>query len=244
MARSNPIIAYIPAKGRSRGLPNKNLALLAGKPLVEHTIEFACTAHLFDAIYLSTDSPEIRAIGQAHQVRVLDRPVDLASDTARVADVLAHDLKAIKEDIPDLALIACLIPTSPLRRLQDLNAAIDLLDAHPDAPSVVSLSLLPFPLAQIMSMNDKTKTISAPFGLEGITTQSQRQSHPTFHYPNGAIVVIRTASFEQSQAFYFENASVGLPLDPISSIDIDSSADLARAEFELRSRNFGHGKDL
>ena len=228
------LIAYIPAKGHSRGIPGKNMALLGGRPLVEHSISFARDSGLFDAIFVSTEAPAIRDVALASGVQVLERPDRLAQDTTRVTEVLANELPLIRHLCGRLELIACLMPTSPLRRLSDLQTAIALALQNPDAPSVVSLSTLPCGLGQVLSLDKSSQRITSSFGMENLTSRSQRQSHDEVYYPNGTIIVTRVAAFAENPHFYVEGRTIGFKIDPISGLDIDDLDTFRLAELLLK----------
>jgi CMP-N-acetylneuraminic acid synthetase len=228
------VIGYIPAKGRSRGISSKNMVLLGGRPLVEYSIRLAVQSGLFDAVFVSTDSSSIRALARAAGAETIDRPTQLAGDATRVAEVLAHDIPVMAQRCGSFALIACLLPTSPLRRLHDLQTAISLAQKLPEAPTIVSLGELPCGIEQVVTLDESTRHIMAAFGIDNLTNRSQRQSHRKVYYPNGSIVIVRNELFLRDPRFYVENATVGFPIDAIGGIDIDSAEDLEIAELILR----------
>jgi CMP-N,N'-diacetyllegionaminic acid synthase len=237
------LIAYIPAKERSRGIAGKNMVLLGGKPLVEHSIRFARDSGLFDAVFVSTEAPAIRDLAMLLGAQVLERPTGLAQDTTRVAEVLTNDIPLMQQRCGTFELIACLMPTSPLRRLTDLQTAIDLALQDPDAPSVVSLSKLPCGLDQVLALDNSSQRISSLFGMENLTSRSQRQLHRRVYYPNGAIILTRAAAFEQDPLFYVEGRTIGFTIDSISGLDIDDSDDLELAELILKGMSVGLVQD-
>jgi CMP-N-acetylneuraminic acid synthetase len=228
------LVGYIPAKGRSRGIASKNMALLGGRPLVEHTIRFALECGLLDTVFVSTESPPIRALADACGADVIERPEHLASDSTRIAEVLANDIPVMEQRAGPFELIACLIPTSPLRRLRDLETGIALARDAPEAPGVVSLGTLPCGIQQVIALDDTSRRIGAVFGIDNLTGRSQRQSHDKLYYPNGSIVVVRKDAFRKSPSFYVENSTIGFPIDAVSGLDIDSPDDLQLAELILR----------
>lgn len=104
------ILGLIPARGGSKGVPNKNIRMIYGKPLIVWTIERALQSHLLDEVIVSTDSEEIAAIAKENGIKVMMRPAELATDTASTQDVMKYTLQQIPADI-----LVLLQPTSPCR---------------------------------------------------------------------------------------------------------------------------------
>ncbi|MBI3298565.1 MAG: acylneuraminate cytidylyltransferase family protein [Elusimicrobia bacterium] len=104
------ILAVIPARGGSKGIPRKNLKPIAGKPLIVWSIEAAKRAKRLDRVVVSTEDPEIAAVSRAAGAEVLDRPAELATDGATTAAVLQHAVKTLQPDT-----LVLLQPTSPIR---------------------------------------------------------------------------------------------------------------------------------
>jgi len=109
---SDRVVAIIPARGGSKGLPGKNIRTFAGKPLITHTIEHALEADSVDAVYVSTDDADIAKVACGAGAIVIDRPADLAGDTATTESAVEHALGVI-EPVP--SIIVLLQATSPLR---------------------------------------------------------------------------------------------------------------------------------
>jgi len=124
------IIAIIPARGGSKGIPQKNIRLLAGKPLVAYTIEHALRARQVNRTIVSTDDAEIAKVARQYGAEVVIRPPELATDTASSEPVLLHVLSFLEQTEGYLpSLIVLLQPTSPLRQPDDIDNAIDTLNA-------------------------------------------------------------------------------------------------------------------
>jgi N-acylneuraminate cytidylyltransferase len=138
MRESRRIVALIPARGGSKGIPRKNLAPLAGKPLLVHTLDQARATPAIDRIVVSTDDDEIARCAATWGAEVVRRPAELASDEAASEPALVHALDALRDDggyEPDLVVF--LQATSPLRRPGDVARAIATLEAE-DADSLFS----------------------------------------------------------------------------------------------------------
>jgi len=122
------IITIIPARGGSKGIPNKNLKSLAGKPLISYTIEHSLNSSLVKRTFVSTDSLEIKNVSEEYGAEVIIRPGKLATDTASSEKTIEHAIKYIEDKegyIPDI--IVFLQCTSPLRRKNDIDNAIETL---------------------------------------------------------------------------------------------------------------------
>lgn len=125
-------IAVIPARGGSKGIPNKNIKIIAGKPLIGWTIEHALNSKNVDKVYVSTDSDEIARIATKFGAKVpFLRPSHLAEDTTATEPVILHLLDWLKDNesfIPDnIVLLQC---TSPIRASDAIDNAIDLFNAN------------------------------------------------------------------------------------------------------------------
>jgi CMP-N,N'-diacetyllegionaminic acid synthase len=122
---TNRVIAIIPARGGSKGIPGKNVRTIAGKPLVAHSIAHARTVSGIEAVYVSTDDPRIALVAREHGAQIIDRPADLSGDTASSESALVHALDwlaARGEREPDAVVF--LQATSPRRQPDDLSRAL------------------------------------------------------------------------------------------------------------------------
>lgn len=131
--------AIIPARGGSKGIPNKNVQLLANKPLVAHTIAHAKEAKLVDHVYVSTDDLAIADISKQYGATIIHRPDALSSDIASSESALAHALSETEKTGVSPDLIAFLQCTSPIRTGADIDHAIEKLQAE-NADSLLSVS--------------------------------------------------------------------------------------------------------
>ncbi len=117
------VVGLIPAREGSKGIPRKNLAPLAGEPLVVHTIRAALAARTIDRVVVSTDDPEIAAVAAAAGAETVDPPADLAADDSPTEDALVHALDALGD--PDPEYVVTLEPTSPLRTPELIDACVE-----------------------------------------------------------------------------------------------------------------------
>ena len=220
-------LAVAPARGGSKGLPRKNLRLLGDRPLVAWTqVEAAKSAYL-DRCILSTDDPEIMAVGRQWGMDVpFQRPADLATDTARAEDVMVHALETLNEAYD---YILMLHTTVPFRRAEDIDGALSLVH-ETDAPCGVSVSLQGKPPQWMFSRNPESGHMDPLFGWENLW--KRRQQLAPAYLPTGAVFVARVDYFLAHRSFYGEGM-VGYVMPAERSIDIDSESDFNRAQTKL-----------
>lgn len=228
MINGRKVLALIPARGGSKGMPGKNIAQLAGKPLIAWTIEVAQKCPSIDSIVLSSDDSEIAEIAVKYECRVpFMRPAELATDEASSMDVVLHAL----ENLPAFDVVLLLQPTSPLRTAADIEACLDLLQ---QAPAVVSLRPSedhPFLIFQIEE-NNYLKPYAKPTSNQSL----RRQDLPGAWCLNGAIYAADTSWLIREKSF-FSPQTVGYKMPMERSLDIDTPADLQRADELLRLLN-------
>lgn len=227
MSSSANVVAIIPARGGSKGIPGKNLASCCDRPLIDWTILAAQKSRRINHILVSSDDEGI--IGHARSMGCdapFVRPPDLATDTALVSGVIAHALNYCAAAHDYFVLLQ---PTSPLRTHEDIDGCIDAcLLGH--APAAVSVSLArqsPY----LMYRRDGTGKL-APL-IEA--TSNRRQDLPRIYAVNGAVYVARRDWYLQSLAFFAAD-TVGYIMPPERAIDVDDPHDLLMAEALLRDR--------
>jgi len=132
-------LTLIPARGGSKGIPHKNVLLLAGKPLIAHSILDAKESKLIDKVYVSTDSLEIAKVSRNYGAEVIHRPDELASDTASSESALSHAVSKIEETGIFPEIIVFLQCTSPIRTGADIDRAITQFKSE-NADSLLSVS--------------------------------------------------------------------------------------------------------
>lgn len=124
--KNKKIIAIIPARGGSRGIPKKNIVNFLGKPLLAWSIEDAKNSKLIDNIYVSTDDKTIAEISENYGAKVIWRPKEISGDFSPAEDALKHALKEIyKKEPEEISYVVFLQATSPLRETEDINNAIE-----------------------------------------------------------------------------------------------------------------------
>lgn len=220
------MIGIITARGGSKGIVQKNIAPLAGRPLITHTLQAAIDADAFTRIIVSTDCAAIAAVCQNDSVEIVQRPADLATDTASSFDVVAHVLSVCQ--IPASEDFLLLQPTSPLRTAEHIRAAIECYQQQ-GATSLVSVCTAAHPPHKCLVKVDE--------GFQPLFDWAHlsmpRQQLPAAYQVNGAIYICQSAAFLQARSFFTDHLAI-YEMDALSSVDIDAPLDLAYAEFLLQ----------
>jgi CMP-N-acetylneuraminic acid synthetase len=226
------ILGVIPARGDSKGIPKKNLALLHDKPLLLYTIEAARESRMLHRVILSTDSEEIKSIGEQAGIEVpFLRPKNLAADATPMIDVLRHLLDALRERNESPDAIVLLQPTSPLRDARDIDQAIDLF-LSTRADTVVSVIPVPhnfLPGCLMQVGNDERLTHYMPHEADIL----RRQDKPLLFARNGPAILITKRDIIEGGSIYGKEMR-GFVMHRSHSVDIDDADDLAYAEFLLQ----------
>ena len=224
----NSILALIPARGGSKGIPEKNTRDLAGKPLIAWTIETALNSNVCSKIVVTTENQKIIAIAQDWGAEVpFIRPEHLSGDEATSISVVQHAIEyflTIGFDKSDYILL--LQPTSPLRATEDIKNAVDIAQSK-QADAVVSVTDAP-------SHPYLTKKIKPTGMLQSFFDEKfdniRRQDLPPAYALNGAIYLNRISSLIEEKTFLPENKTYAYIMPPERSIDIDTPWDLRLAE--------------
>jgi CMP-N,N'-diacetyllegionaminic acid synthase len=220
------ILAVIPARGGSKGVPRKNIRLLAGKPLIAWTIEQAAQSRYIDRVIVSSDDDEICQVAKQLGADVpFVRPAELASDTASGVDVLCH---AVEDSGSDYDFVVLLQPTSPLRKSSDIDEAIECCveRAVASVVSVAEATKSPYWMYQMQDGGELTPFVeNAP---------SNRQQLPQSYALNGAVYVLEVAILLANRKILDEQ-TLGYVMPAERSYDIDSETDFLICEF-LKTR--------
>jgi N-acylneuraminate cytidylyltransferase/CMP-N,N'-diacetyllegionaminic acid synthase len=234
------ILAIIPARGGSKGIPNKNIKLLANKPLIAYTIEEAFKSRFLDRVIVSTDNSEIANISKKYGAEVpFMRPKNLAEDTTPMHLVLQHAVKYLeKKKNYKIDIIVRLQPTSPFRKVSDIDAAIEkLLDTNADVVETVSKLLHP-PFWIVKLKRDKLY----PF-IKTKKNYYRRQDSPKLYVINGAVYVIQKKALMKKTNIFDKNTRATI-MEPDRSIDIDTPLDFKIAELLLKEElKYAKNKD-
>ena len=222
------VLAIIPARGGSKGVPRKNVRDLAGKPLIVWTIEAAQRAQSIERVVVSTDDDEIARVAEDAGAEVIRRPLELAQDATPTEPALLHtldDLEAREGYVPDaVSLLQC---TSPLRGADLIDRCVALFQ-ETGCDAVMTVTPM------------QHWNLAGGIGEEGrfrpeydYARRPLSQHIPAKFRENGAVYVTRLQALRQYQNRLGGDVRV-LPLDPVRSIDIDGEEDFLLAEEVIR----------
>jgi N-acylneuraminate cytidylyltransferase/CMP-N,N'-diacetyllegionaminic acid synthase len=227
-------ICTICARGGSKGVPNKNIRQLAGRPLIAHSIERAKDSGLFEVVAVSSDSDAIlevaRGWGADFQIR---RPDDLASDTAAKVPAIRHCL----EEAERLSGIRCSVfvdldATSPLRSVDDIRGAIELLESKQVASVITGAPARRSPYFNLVEIDHQGRAKLSK-NLERAVVR--RQDGPRCFDMNASIYVWNRDAFLDRPAVFYEDTLL-FEMSEARSHDIDTELDFEWVEFLLRRR--------
>jgi len=227
-------LCTICARGGSKGVKNKNIRELAGKPLIALSLQQARESRLFDLIAVSSDSAEILDVARNHGADlVIDRPAELASDTAAKIPAIRHCVEQAEHFFRErFDVIVDLDPTSPLRSTEDIQGAVDLLERNHVSNVITAAPARRSPYFNLVELGDDgvvrlSKSLEKPI--------VRRQDSPQCFDMNASIYVwTRAALFELPTLFNADTRLFVMPEE--RSIDIDSEFDFEIVQFLMRKR--------
>jgi len=229
MTKSKKIYAFIPARGGSKRIPQKNTHLLAGKSLIQYTLDSALKSSQIDTIVVSTDDPDVETISNQNDIKVLKRPPELAQDNSPTIEAILHFLDNYNEIIQDRDIIILLQPTSPLRTKHHIDEALDLFRSK-QCDSVVSVTQ---PEHSPYWCQKITNDILTPLFSEYLNTRSQ--DLPETFIPNGALYIASVKTLKKYKTYYCPK-TIPYIMDRENSKDIDEPIDLIIVESIIRIR--------
>lgn len=221
------LLAVVPARGGSKGVPGKNIKSLGGRPLIAWTIDAAKRAKCIDHLIVSTDDDEIATVAKAYGAEVpFMRPSDLATDdTPGIAPIL-HALEQIKE----FDWVVVLQPTSPLRTPEDIDGIYDFCrkrDAH-SAVAVCEVSEHPYWMYRLNEVGQLQPIVSEQMNI------SRRQDLPKVLTLNGALYLARIDWLRRNETFLTAE-TVGFEMPRSRSLDLDTPEDWSLAELLIKN---------
>lgn len=218
------VIALIPARGGSKGIPGKNLIPVAGKPLIAHTIACARAVPEISRVLVSTDSAGIADVAKAHGAEVpFLRPPEIAQDDTPMVAVLRHALEWLRGGGTAVEALVLLQPTSPLRTPRSVTGAIRLFRDR-RADSVVSVIPVPHNCTPgSLLEKDASGRVRPAFPEMGQAVR--RQDKPVFYARNGPAVLVLRPALVEAGKLYSEN-TLGFEMSRRESFDIDDRDDL------------------
>lgn len=229
------MLAIIPARGGSKGLPGKNIRPLKGRPLIDYAIRAALDARAISRVVVSTDSEEIAAIARQCGAEVpFLRPPELATDSARAIDTYLYTIERLeKEDGLRVDTFCVLQPTSPLRNAEDVDGAVGVFLRH-SAHSVIAVKEMPHPVEWTRVIAEGGVIREHPAFTSDDNDNRQRYSKA--YVPNGAIFVFDVASLRAADGSYYTDRTWPWVMPAWRSVDIDTLEDLELAAFWLEKQ--------
>jgi len=228
------VVAVIPARGGSKGIPHKNIVNLAGKPLIAYSIDTAKKSEHIDRIIVSTDDGKIADVAKKYDVEIIMRPADLAKDDTPDLPVFQHVINTLKEkegNIP--SIIVNLRPTCPLRNENDVDNAVKKM-IETGCDSVRTTTLAKHHPYWMWKIEDGRLL---PF-IDGMDIQKyyQRQLLPDVYVITGGADVMTTKKIVEEDTLYGRDIRA-VTMPPERSVDIDTMFDLKFAEAILKQKN-------
>lgn len=233
------IVGLIPARGGSKGIPQKNIKILAGKPLIAYTIEAARSSSLLDRVIVSTDSVEIASIAKTYDADVpFMRPKGIALDDTPDRPVMVHLIDWWNaEEGNDIELLVYLRPTTPFKTKELIDRCIQKFKTENSLSSLRTIT--------------KAEGVAHPYWMQRIdnnrlvpfiggfakTKYYQRQALPPCYRVNGVVDVLTPQNILKSTAIYGEDIGY-IEIDEHIAVDIDTAFDFEFCEFLMgRHRN-------
>jgi len=219
------ILGLIPARGGSKSIPHKNIVTLLGRPLLAYTCEAALASSCLSRVIISTDDPRIAKVAGDYGVEApFMRPREFSQDNTSSLSVIQHAISWLEEKegfSPDAVML--LQPTSPLRRVEHINGAVEVMD-RTEADTVVSVVEVPhrYTPESLMSADDQERLV--PFQPGPMVLR--RQDKPHLYARNGpAVLVVQRSTLIERDTLYGPNTQPYL-MSEIDSFDVDDMSDL------------------
>nr|WP_294925837.1 acylneuraminate cytidylyltransferase family protein [uncultured Flavobacterium sp.] len=228
------IVAIIPARGGSKGVPGKNIKLLNGKPLLEYTSEIALKSKYLTEIILSTEDDVITEVGKGLGLKIpFKRPAELALDTTPTIDVIIHALEWYKKQNIFFDAVCLLQVTSPFRTVDFLDKAVEKF-IEKDADSLVSVQQVPHEYNPHWTFeeNDQGNLKIATGEIEII---KRRQELPIAYHRDGSIYIVKTKVVLEQHSLY-GNSTAFIESEPNYYVNIDTLEDWRKAEEMIQNK--------
>jgi N-acylneuraminate cytidylyltransferase len=234
------VLAIIQARGGSKGVPGKNIKLLAGKPLIAWTIEAAKNAKTVNRVIVSTDDQGIADVAKSFGAEVpFLRPAEFATDNAKSLGLLRHALdwfRGKENYIPDI--VVQLKPTNPLRTAEHIDACIASFLESPDIDSLITVTKSPAHPLKTWKFNNELLTPFVPEEVYGIkeAAKQPRQSLPEAFVQNSCVHVISPSTILEKNSSIGRKVK-GFVMEREDSMNIDTAFDFEVAELLMKKRS-------
>ncbi|WP_457745044.1 acylneuraminate cytidylyltransferase family protein [Sulfurimonas sp.] len=225
----NKILAIIPARGGSKRLPRKNVLDLHGKPLIAWSIEAALRSRYISKTVVTSDDEEILDIAKRYKADTIERPDELASDSATTFEAIKHAIETSDESYKYIILLQA---TSPLRDEKHIDEAIELLNVK-NADAIVSVCEMEHSPLWSNTLDDD---LSMKGFLKEEVLNKRSQDLEKYYRLNGAIYIANVKKFLENGSFFLKENIYAYVMEKSDSIDIDTQADFDFANYLLSVR--------
>lgn len=225
------VLAIIPARGGSKGIRRKNIKKFAGRPLLVYTIDQAKASRHINRVVVSTEDKEIASVARRTGAEVpVMRPVELAQDHSKGADAVLHMLDYLKKTegyVPDI--IVALQVTSPLRLVEDIDGALELMRKR-SADSVVSVC----GTEQLLYTKDKKDELHLVSNEEFMRSTNRQELEATYKLDGSMVYAVKTKVFLATESF-LAGKLVGYVIPRWRAVDIDEPQDFVVGELLFKN---------
>jgi CMP-N-acetylneuraminic acid synthetase len=224
------ILAIIPARSGSKGIPDKNIRNFCGKPLIAHAIDAARQAPSVSRIIVDTDSERYAEVAKKHGAEVpFLRPAELATDTAKIIDSVAYLLKKLKsEENYEPTHVLLLQPTSPMRTSEDIENAVALLKEK-NAKNVISITRTE---SLLLRMGDDKKLTM----LNAEVASQNRQQAGKYYKFDGSMIYLIDKDLLLKEHSFAAGEIYGYEVEPWRAVDLDYPEDFVAGEVIYQNR--------
>lgn len=227
------IVGVIPARGGSKGLPGKNIAILAGKPVLAYTIEAALKSKVLDRVILTTNDKKIADIGKRYGAEVpFIRPAYLAKDATHTPPVIEHAVRFLEKDGYKVDIVVTLQPTSPLRKPEHIREAVKKI-METNADSVISVCES-YPPWWLMRFKGEKLVPFLKHDKDYLILEKQQLPFKAYKI-NGAVYVTKRDVLRKKGVIIAKNCNA-VVMNEESSLDIDTAIDLKIIKTIIKER--------
>lgn len=231
MYKQKKLLAIIPARGGSKGIKNKNIIELCGKPLISYSITEALKSKYIDKVVVSTDSKDIADVSKQYGAEVpFIRPGELATDQAKSIDAIIHGIDELKRRGEEYDYVILLQPTQPLRKAKHIDESIELMIESEEESLVSVRKVIDHPLL-IREIDKNGKAVNL---IDEVSTQ-RRQDFKAYYKVNGSIYINLISTLNNDTSL--NDNRLCYIMDERYDIDIDEYFDLKIAELKMKVVN-------
>jgi CMP-N-acetylneuraminic acid synthetase len=226
------VLAIVPARGNSKGIPRKNIRPFLAEPLIAHTIRAAKKARSIDRVVVSTESPEVARVARRYRAEVFARSPQLSGDDTPMNWVIDEVLEALKDERRPITAIAVLYPTAPLRTAADIDGAVAMtrrLKKYDSVAGMCEAGVAPF--GGLIQRNGKLRYV-----VDQGKGMYRRQMAPEWFGLNGALWILNPERLGHLNFSLLGKQSYGYLMPRERSVDLDTEFDWNVAECLARSQ--------